>query len=433
MNKQKISDTIRKKPPTSLKVSLWLFIFALVLLCPISISIQQRYALTKVDYVDDDNTNIVNVSFKLAEGTNQIDPLYFEDEAKIKDIIKDIDGTYSYSEYVIPVGILDENENSYSIKAVDNSFLEKAGFDKINDNEGIVSNVANAKDVSLKVPVMLLEDDGLSSSNSIDMNLSLVPTTTDKSPFDEFDIIPQQVIVNSDTYGKIIELMYDVSWDKFKADNASSIPYVIQPIESINVCVEDPQMLEEVADKLLDEGYQASYTVDSYQEIKNFLDSLLKIYSFALIFIFLVTYVLTTLSFKKYINTMQKDIGTLKNYGYSSLEVYNIYKPIVTKPAKSIALVITMYSLVLSYLSFKQALITPFIITIGLLAIAIGILVITLLNALKKLCDENTATLLNINEVEVNELKELKEVKQYDEFEEVENSNDFNDFDSSEE
>lgn len=45
-----------------------------------------------------------------------------------------------YSEYAIPFGIGDANDENYFIEAIDNDFLERSEFSKINDYEAVVSN-----------------------------------------------------------------------------------------------------------------------------------------------------------------------------------------------------------------------------------------------------------------------------------------------------
>lgn len=413
MNKQDISEIVKRKPTkyliSSVAVLVGLFIGLLIFS---SLSVQFIFSESKKASMNTPNTHIINTAFKLVEGTESISPLYFEDETKIKDLIKDVDGAYSYTAYVIPYGITDENDNVYSIRALSDDFFTSTDY-KINDNEALTTE--DAKDITLKVPVMDIGLEGDTSASTVDMKLSLTTTEKDNEFFSNFGDMPDQIIVNTETYAKIIELMYDVPWTEFKKDNSNMAAYGFEPIGRINTHVENSSDLNVLSERLAVNNYDSSYGVGDCGDTTAYLKHLLKLSSTVLIVAFAFVCIITRITFKKYMATTQKDIGILKNYGYSNKDVYAIYKSLVTRRAKMFVIFYSVFSLAMSYMVFKSSLLTPLIITIILIIITISVLSLILLNIIKKTCNTDTITLLNIQEAEINEFEKIKNVKQYDE------------------
>lgn len=136
-----------------------------------------------------------------------------------------------YSEYAIPFGIGDANDENYFIEAIDNDFLERSEFSKINDYEAVVSNKFQRKNVILKIPIINVEDNGFTSNSRTDLELLFVPTTTTQAPFDEFDIKPDTIIVNTKTFENIIETMYQIPWEEFQKNSINNNPYGIEALK----------------------------------------------------------------------------------------------------------------------------------------------------------------------------------------------------------
>lgn len=393
MNKQKISKIIAKKTSLYLKISMSLFVLSLVLLTTAVIFVQQQYMQLRKDFVDNSNTHIISVSRVQGDKPNITYPLSFEDKENINGIIENYNGTSVFSEYVIPFGISDTNDKTYFIEAVDNRFLEHSGIKKINDNEAIVSNELNEKKVTLKIPHINVEDGGFTSDYRTDFDLSFIPTSTIQSPFDEFDIKPDTIIVNTKTFEKIIETMYQVSWEEFQKNSIAENPYGIEVFDEINVYVADLKNIKKVADQLRNQ-YEINYVLGAFEDLQSSLNRSYTIYALLLIFILIVTGINTIISFRGYLYSMQKDMGIFRHYGYSCSQVYNIYKSLIITPYVKIDGIVAIYSFVISLILLKQDFIKSFVLAFVLIVFFVGIILISLLRILKKLSKKEIIILL---------------------------------------
>ena len=393
MNKQKISKIIAKKTSLYLKISMSLFVLSLILLTTAVIFVQQQYMQLRKDFVDNANTHIISVSRVQGDKPNITYPLSFEDKKNISDITKKYNGTSVFSEYVIPFGISDTNDETYFVEGIDNNFLEHSGMKKINDNEAIVSKELKAKKVTLKIPHINVEDGGFTSDYRTDLDLSFIPTTTVQKPFDEFDIKPDTIIVNTNTFEKIIETMYQVPWQEFQKNSIGENPYGIEMFNEINVYVDDLKNIKEVANQLRN-TYEINYVLGAFEDLQSSLNQSYMIYALLLIFILIVTGINTIISFRGYLYSMQKDMGIFRHYGYSCSQVYNIYKSLIINPYIKIVGIGTIYSFVVSLILLKQDFIKPFILAFILIVFFVGIILISLLLILRKLSKKEIIILL---------------------------------------
>lgn len=395
MNNQKIPKLIKNEKGRRLKISMSLCVLSLVLLATLTVFVAQQYLQLKADYIDTANPNIITINYKSGEEPNSSNMLDFKDEGKINEFLKDEEGAYSYSEYVMRLDIRDEDGNGYYLTAYDNASLEKFGVDKINDNEGIIRSDQTSKDITLKLPVIIHGSGGQTSGEYKDMNLSLTPSTTDIGPFHDFEMLPEQIIVNAKTYREIIELMYQVPWTEFKANTYVDGPYSISPINSITVYVDNLDNVKEIATKLDENGYNTYCVPEAFDDLQNHLKKTYITYFLLVAFIIVVTGANMIKSFKQYLYSMQKDIGIFRHYGYKASKVYDIYKDLIIMPFIKVAGLTTVYCLALSLLLLHQAFIKPFIISFVMIIFFIGIVLIILLKILKKLCNKEILVLLN--------------------------------------
>lgn len=394
MNKHNISKIIARKTSLYLKISMSLFVLSLVLLITAVIFVQQQYIQLKKDFVDNANTHIISTIRLQGEHPNITYPLSFQDEKNIENLTEEYTDTYIYSEYVIPFGISDTDDATYFIEAVDNDFFERSGFNKIDENEAVVSSEFQAKTVNLKIPIINVDDNGFTSDDSVDLELSFIPTTTTQAPFDEFDIKPDTIIVNTKTFENIIEIMYQVSWEEFQKSSINENPYGIEALKKINVYVDDLDNVKEVANSLKNNNYEINYVLGAFEDLQSSLTQSYMIYAILLIFILIVTGTNTIISFRGYLYSMQKDMGIFRHYGYTCSQVYDIYFSLIINPYIKIAGVVSIYAFVVSSLLLKKDFAIPFVLSFALIIFFVGIILISLLYILRKLSKKEIIILL---------------------------------------
>lgn len=394
MNKYNISKIIARKTNLYLKISMSLFVLSLVLLITAVIFVQQQYIQLKKDFVDNANTHIISTTRLQGEKPNIVYPLSFQNEKDIKKLIKKYSGTYIYSEYVIPFGISDTNDKTYFIEAMDNDFFKRSGFSKIDENEAVVSSKFQEKAATLKIPIINIADNGFRSDDRKDLKLSFISTKTNQAPFDEFDIKPDTIIVNTKTFKNIIETMYQVSWEEFQKNSIKDNPYGIEPLKKINVYVDNLDDVKEVANSLRNNNYEINYVLGAFEDLQSSLNQSYIIYTILLIFILIVTGVNTIISFRGYLYSMQKDMGIFRHYGYTYSQVYNIYLSLIINPYLKIVGIVSIYALIVSLLLLKKDFIVPFILSFALIIFFVGIILASLLYILKKLSKKEVIILL---------------------------------------
>lgn len=394
MNKQNISRIIARKTSLYLKISMSLFMLSLILLTTAVIFVQQQYIQLKKDFVENANTHIISITRVKGDQPNITYPLSFKDEKNIETIIEKSTGTYTFSEYAIPFGISDDNDETYFIEGVDNSYLEQSGFRKIAEHQAVVSSKLEEKTVTLKIPKINVEDNGFSSDYRSNLDLSFVPTTTDLTPFDEFDIKPDTIIVNTNTFKDIIETMYQVSWEEFQKNSINDNPYGIEVFQKISVYVDNLDNVKEVANNLRDNNYETNYVLGAFEDLQSSLNKSYMIYAILLIFILIITGVNTIISFRGYLYSMQKDMGIFRHYGYTCSQVYNIYKTLIIKPYIKIVGIASLYTFIISLALLKKDFIKPFILSFILIIFFVGIILISLLWILGKLSKKEIIILL---------------------------------------
>ncbi len=394
MNKYNISRIIARKTSLYLKISMSLFVLSLMLLTTAITLVQQQYIQLKKDFVDNANTHIISITRVKGENQNITHPLSFQDEKNIENLIEKYPRIDIYSEYVIPFGISDTNDENYFIEAVDNDFLEHSKFSTIDEYQAVVSSKFQEKNVILKIPIINVEDNGFTSDSRTDLDLLFIPTTTNEAPFDEFDIKPDTIIVNTKTFEKIIETMYQISWEEFQKNSISDNPYGIETLKKINVYVDNLDNVKEVANSLRNNNYEINYVLGAFEDLQSSLKQSYMIYAALLIFILMITGVNSILSFKAYLHSMQKDMGILKHYGYTCSQVYHIYISLIINPYIKIVSLVSIYTFIISMLLLEKEFIKSFALSFALIIFFVGIILISLLYILKNLSKKEIIILL---------------------------------------
>jgi hypothetical protein len=178
---------------------------------------------------------------------------------------------------------------------------------------------------TLTIPVIDVQDGGLSSSQSEELIFSNDAEIPSITPFTIHESTSNQTFIGFATYKRIIERVYRTTWDSFVERYNSDNNFGIQAIYKIFIYVDDIKEVETVARIISDAGYSTNYTFKSFDNFADSIRNTINISSILILFVFLIASAFILFSFNSYIKVQQKDMGILKHYGYASSEIRKIY------------------------------------------------------------------------------------------------------------
>lgn len=325
MNYKKISKMILKKSNKYLKISVALFAFSLIFLSTFLIMFINQYMQVKRDFIDNDNTHIIEVSYE--EHQNNVCELKFSDledmdieiKANFKDLQYDI-----VKEYQLNFGIEDENHNTMFIYGLsDNASKFLNGVELKNDN--IYQNTANVEYIILKIPIIFADKNGLTSNDIVSYQLKNNSIDLKNTIFNSYKEQKDRAFVNFETYKKIIEQAYNINWDDFEHQFDIKNIFGIQAIHKVFIHINDLNQVEKIATIIDNMGFATNYTFKSFDNFSESMNNTVFIFIILVFTILAITIIYMILSFNSYLKVQQKDMGILKQYGYSEKKIHKIY------------------------------------------------------------------------------------------------------------
>ena len=200
--------------------------------------------------------------------------------------------------------------------------------------------------------------------------------------------------VSFDTYKEMFRICFEEDF----SGNALKKYQEVKPIYKVFVYVDDIANVESIAKILNKSDYMTNFVFQSFDEIGQALGSSLVVMLAVAIVLTIFTIISLLLSFRAYINLASKDIGILKQMGYSSREVQFIYSSALHKMFLLIALLSSVVIMVIAVtiLSIEDMLyIIGYIlilnVVLGLLSKVVDVVF------LKKKVNENVLQLLKTN------------------------------------
>ena len=313
MSKNKIkllSKLVKKKTTLSLKLSLIIFNFMLILLSIVSISLISQYYQLKEDFFYNDKTHIIEITSK--RENNKLVNLQSLDEEYIKTTLNNVfsDTEVCVSiEYSINFGIPDSNNNTYFIYMLNDKLSNKLGLNFTNDFTAIYTRDTPLENITLKLPKIIIENQGYSSSESIDFPIKIEKVNSLSHYLtDGLD----KLYISEGLYTKIINEMFD--------DNSYN------NINRILIYVTTLSNVDHIADIINSLGFNINYTLESFNDLSKSLNNTLLSSFIILSLLLIVTSINLIISSEIYLKNNQKDMGIFKHYGYTTSQVYSIYK-----------------------------------------------------------------------------------------------------------
>lgn len=380
-----ISKMVRKKTNSYLKCSFALFIFMMILMSTVFISIINQYYQLKSDFIDNNNMHIIEVNSFINKSTpNKIESLRFEDKKSISEKIKDKypNSNFNiYTESSIAMGISDKKDNTFFIYSMDDKLAQSFGLDLKNKN-GYLTNEINEMKSTLNIPIIDNSNEGYVANDYYEYTLNIKPLPKLNSPF--IDTTLEKLYVSENTYNFILNKIFE------KNSNNNDV----QSLDKIYIYVDDLSKIKQIGTFINESGYNCNYAFNAFDDMSSSLKNTTLIGMILIVFIVFISGINIVVSFNLYFKNLQKDIGILKHYGYSSQLIYNIYKKTFESPFIISLIVILAYSFIISIILMKAAFIKTFIITSIVIITMMYFIYFLISIYLKKICNKDILFLI---------------------------------------
>ncbi len=321
-----LSKLLLKKTTGLFKVSLLFFFFSMLLIILGGCLLIKEYENINQEFIKNENTHMIKITYKWDEN-NQIEMLKFQDEENIKKILdKKYRNRYdTYGVYQIECGINSITEDMYYIKAINPKTLYMLG--KYQEEENVIyQNTVRNNNVTLQIPKIRVSEGGCEAYDyleeeykikQIENNNNIYSLYTNGSSEDSY--------ITYNDYKKIIEQIYNIEWNKIQHNYDNGDNYGMNMIESYYIYVNNISEVKVIAEELEDKNYCTQYTIKAFEN----LDGTVRLIIIsAILFVIVIVMISTTstiISFRNYYKLQQKDMGILKQMGYSQKTIWNIY------------------------------------------------------------------------------------------------------------
>lgn len=340
---KKISKLILKKSTSYLKVSVITFFISLILISTCSILFINQYIQVKNDFLENNNTHMITIT---SYNSNELNKLYFYDKEKIQDNInkkfKDLKFSI-FNEYQFNIGLEDDKEKINYIYSIDDEGKRIFEGDLKDNTIYKVENSNKSKSTNLKIPIVNINDDGIESNSEYLYKMNVIENIKNNNPLNLNDIHLDKGYISFNTYKKIIEKMFNMTWKEFHINYDKNYNYGVNSIYKLHIYVDDISNVREVANLINDMGYNTTYMLNAFDNFDESLKNTFFISIIFLIIIFIMTIINLILSFNSYLKIQQKDMGILKQFGYSNLRIYNIFKFNINKIFYILLITILVY------------------------------------------------------------------------------------------
>lgn len=396
MNKvNKISKLLRKKTNSHFKISLTMFIISLILLSTSLVFLINQYNQLERDFIKNNNTHVIEIT-SLSISDKETSYLKFSDMDLIK---KNLTGFIEREDYkifkesMVNFGVSDKKGISYFISGIDDEAFLLFGID--NDKKGVgYSRSYDEEEKVLDIPKIEISTEGFTGDGHKEYPLEIKRINGDTSPLELYEFDTEKMYVNMDTFREIIKIMYDLDWNDFVSEYDSTNKFGIQGIYKIYVYVNDLNNVDSIAEIINDLGFNTNYTFKSFENFSNSISNTVLIASILICIILLITSINIILSFNSYYKMQRKDIGILKQFGYSQNVIYKIYSRTLNLTFLIIMTVIIIYTIFIGMFFIKYNYLKSIMFIFCFMVFILYIICFIIRFLLKKYCKENIISLL---------------------------------------
>jgi len=351
MKKDKfVSGLILKKSTKFLKISILLFAFSLMMIASFLVSFLNQYLQIEKDFINNNNTHIIEIS--AISKNNSSRELKFEDQYRIIEAVTQQNQNLEYRiihEYQFNFGMEDSEGDIYFLYGLDDTAANLLGVSSLEDY-CLYSSLLTQKEITLHVPIIDVKEGGLSSSRVENKKFKTNHSIIENNPFSIYESTSSKNFISFNTYRKLIEMIYNISWEDYVIQFDESNPFGIQSIHKIYVYIDDLTKVEKAAKEINLLGYATNYTFKSFENFDESIKNTMLISAVLISTIFLITAVYIILSFNSYLKVQQKDMGILKHYGYYWKNIHRIYARNINGIFAGMSIFIIIFTIIIGFI-----------------------------------------------------------------------------------
>lgn len=335
MDEKHISRLVGTKAAKHLRSAAVLVTGALLLLSGLLIVAQAQHLQAARDFRDNPSIHLVKVSSGVPDRV-----LTSKDVEAIVSTVAD-DVSAHATRYELGFGISDRTDRTWFVVGLGGDASAKLGFPELADDVAYHAGTESGT-LTLAVPVVTVDEGGMSSDRRVDRDLSLrggVPTNAPLFIFDHFGADTR--FVNESTFRDIASTSTGVAWEDILRDPQDGI----DPLRDAHLWVDDLDRLVPTAERLDQAGWATSFTARAFDDLAGSLDRTAMIGAVAIFQVTGLGIAVALTSVRSYLRLSRRDMGVLRHLGHPAASVRRIYgRRIATTIAGSLvcALVVTL-------------------------------------------------------------------------------------------
>ncbi len=398
--KKQVAELILKKSNSYLKISIVMFLLSLFLVSTSFLFLFKQYIQVDEDFISNENVRMIEITGKTEEnGYARL--LKFNDENEMRSALSEYKDIHIYKMHQLNFGVQDERGSTHFIYGLDEEAAHFLGDCHL--NIGYACSKSKESEINLKIPIVQMEEGGLSSHSISNFLIKNKQGIIEKNPFvlyseDQNMLSNNALYVGNQTFQKIIETSFRTNWSEFKRKYDNNNPFGVQALKSMYVYVDNISDIDRIAEKLGQYGYHVRYVFKAFDDLTLSIRNTAVIASLLSGAIVLVAALHLIFSFRAYLQIQQKDMGILKQYGYSSEEVYSIYSYNILNIFKKVTIFVFIYSIFISiWLIPVYHFIYVIYVLVILLIIILVVYRIIVTNILQSYCFKNIIDLLKLS------------------------------------
>lgn len=308
-----------------MRLSLVIFVTMIALLC-FSLLFYLSYSEdNSKNYTENEIVHVLSVDGKFENSTYRdlcpTDKSDLDKYLKDKNIDAAVEFFYSFN------GVTIDEDTMVLIIGVDKNAEHYIANSKMNDDI-LYTDDFDSEQLEINIPQLEVDDAGNINTDS-SINKKYLRKDAKKNKVIDyfshgFDDL-KKIYVTEKTYMEILQLSNkneNTRNESVVQDGAFSNIIV----DSAYINVENLNDIDNLAKKLIDEGYDIEYTFSAFDAMGASLQKNGILFFIMILILLIVASINLVLSLMSYIDMSKKDMGVLKFMGYDSGRIYNIYK-----------------------------------------------------------------------------------------------------------
>ncbi len=338
-NKYKMmSKLIVKKTGAFYKFSIVLLVFSLLLLASGGIFVARQYAEWDRNFMSNDKTHVIAVTKK-----QERQPLTFADDEALKKLVGKSCKADVYAEYMLECGFYHDRYGDIFVHSLSGQNKALLGLSELNDKVSY-SNVDFHEPLKIQIPVVDVKAGGFTASKSVPFSLGITkPLGTNPVAHLFEETNDKEVYVPLEQFKQIVCTMFTTDWKGFKQKYDSGNPFAMNVIKGYYVYVDEIDDVNHCAALLKENGYHVNYTIKAFDDVSASVRMMEIVIALFIVMFYVISYIVVYISINSYYRMQSRDIGILKQMGFSRQTLNRIYFGIVKKPLMGIFFLLVIF------------------------------------------------------------------------------------------